>query len=57
MTGKQLKAIRKRMKLTQTEFAKLLFYKTYHSIQSMEVGRTIIPDYVEATVKQFKTTN
>lgn len=41
MTGKEVKKIRKGMKLNQTEFAHLLGFKTYISIQTMEKRKTI----------------
>jgi len=54
MTGNKLKEVRTKLGMSQTEFAELLGYKTYHSINLMESGKRKIPKTVEMVAVQIK---
>lgn len=51
MSGSELKDLRKKMKLTQTEFALLFEKATMRTVQNWEGGVTPVPDYVEKLIK------
>jgi transcriptional regulator with XRE-family HTH domain len=54
MTPSKLKRKRESMGMTQSEFAKLLGYKSYHSISEMERGKRVINKLVQMVVTQLK---
>lgn len=51
MNNLELKEIRKKMKLSQTEFAKLFDKTTMRTIQNWEGGVTPVPEYVKLVIE------
>lgn len=49
----ELKEFRKKLKLTQTEFAKLFEKATMRTIQNWEGGATPVPEYVELVIEKY----